>query len=109
MLTAIAFIGLAGAGSAIRFLAADRWPGGHRGTLLVNVAGSLLLGLLTGAGAPVPLVVGVGGLGALTTFSTFASDTLALADEGRRRVGGHVAATVVLGLGAALVGLAIGS
>ena len=44
MLTAIAFIGLAGAGSAIRFLAADRWPGGHRGTLLVNVAGSLLLG-----------------------------------------------------------------
>jgi fluoride ion exporter CrcB/FEX len=51
----------------------------------------------------------VGGLGALTTFSTFASDTLALADEGRRRVGGHVAATVVLGLGAALVGLAIGS
>ena len=51
MLTAIAFIGLAGAGSAIRFLAADRWPGGHRGTLLVNVAGSLLLGLLTGAGS----------------------------------------------------------
>ena len=76
MLTAIAFIGLAGAGSAIRFLAADRWPGGHRGTLLVNVAGSLLRGLLRGAGAPVPLVVGVGGLGALTTLSTFASDTL---------------------------------
>ena len=46
MLTAIAFIGLAGAGSAIRFLAADRWPGGHRGTLLVNVAGSLLLSLI---------------------------------------------------------------
>ena len=109
MLTAIAFIGLAGAGSAIRFLAADRWPGGHRGTLLVNVVGSLLLGLLSGAGAPVPLVVGVGGLGALTTFSTFASDTLALAGESRYRAVGHVTTTMVLGLGAALFGLAIGS
>lgn len=109
MLTAIAFVGLAGVGAAVRFLASDRWPGGHRGTLLVNVAGSLLLGLLTGAGAAVPLVVGVGGLGALTTFSTFAADTLALAEKSRYRAGGHVAATVVLGLAAALVGLAIGS
>jgi CrcB protein len=55
------------------------------------------------------LVVGVGGLGALTTFSTFAADTLTLAEKSRYRAGGHVAATVVLGLAAALVGLAIGS
>ena len=109
MLTAVALVGLAGAGTAIRLLASDHWPGGHRGTLLVNVVGSLLLGLLSGAGAPVPLVVGVGGLGALTTFSTFASDTLALARESRYRAVGHVATTVVLGLGAALFGLAIGS
>jgi len=109
MLTAIAFTGLAGAGAAIRFLASDRWPGGHRGTLLVNIAGSLLLGLLTGAGAPVPLVVGVGGLGAMTTFSTFAADTMALTGQSRLRAVGHVGATVVLGLAAALIGLAIGS
>ena len=109
MLTAVAFVGLAGAGTAIRLLASDHWPGGHRGTLLMNVVGSFLLGLLSGAGAPVPLVVGVGGLGALTTFSTFASDTLALADEGRRIGGCQLACKVVLGLVSSLVGLAFGS
>ena len=109
MLTAVAFVGLAGAGATVRFLASVRWPGGHRGTLLVNVLGSLLLGLLTGSGAPVPLVVGVGGLGAMTTFSTFASDTLALAAARPWRAAGHVATTVVLGLAAAVIGLAIGS
>ena len=109
MLTAVAFVGLAGAGTAIRLLASDHWPGGHRGTLLVNVVGSLLLGLLSGAGAPVPLVVGVGGLGALTTFSTFAADTMALADHHRLKAAGHVATTLVLGLGAALLGLVVAS
>ena len=109
MLTAGAFIGLAGVGAAVRFLAADRRPGGHRGTLLVNVAGSLLLGLLAGVSAPVTVVVGTGGLGAMTTFSTFASDTLALAADSPWRAAGHVATTVVLGLAAAMIGLAIGS
>ena len=108
MLTAVAFIGLAGVGAVVRFVAADRRPGGHRGTLLVNVAGSLLLGLLAGASAPVTVVVGAGGLGAMTTFSTFASDTLALAADSPWRAG-HVATTVVLGLAAAVIGLAIGS
>ena len=109
MLTAVAFIGLAGVGAAVRFVAADHRPGGHRGTLLVNVAGSLLLGLLAGASAPVTVVVGAGGLGAMTTFSTFASDTLALAADSPWRAAGHVAPTVVLGLAAAVIGLAIGS
>jgi CrcB protein len=75
----------------------------------VNVLGSLLLGLLTGSGAPVPLVVGVGGLGAMTTFSTFAADTMALADHHRLKAAGHVATTLVLGLGAALLGLVVAS
>jgi CrcB protein len=54
------------------------------GTLIVNAAGSLLLGLLTGLAlgrfdvpTAVKLLVGVGFCGAFTTFSTFAVDTLA--------------------------------
>ena len=53
------------------------------GTLLVNVSGSLLMGLLTGCwqrwGTPsaFALFAGAGVLGALTTFSTFSMDTLA--------------------------------
>jgi len=45
----------------------------------------------------------------MTTFSTFASDTLALAANSPWRAVGHVASTVVLGLAAAAIGLAIGS
>ena len=53
------------------------------GTLLVNVSGSLLMGLLAGCwqrwGTPsaFALFAGAGFLGALTTFSTFSMDTLA--------------------------------
>ena len=109
MLIIFGFTALAGAGAGLRFLATDRWPGGHKGTLLVNVAGSLVLGLLAGTSAPVPVVVGVGGLGAFTTFSTFAADTLDLAADRPVRAIGHVLTTVVLGVTAAAAGLALGS
>ena len=58
------------------------------GTFLVNVLGSLLLGVLVGiAGSvwvPVWLVplVGTGVCGALTTFSTFGYETVRLLEEG---------------------------
>jgi CrcB protein len=75
------------------------------GTLVVNVVGSALLGALTGASgasAAVLALVGTGFCGALTTFSTFGADVVRLAD-GRRLLSalGYVAATLVLGLGAA--------
>jgi CrcB protein len=58
------------------------------GTLTVNVVGSLLLGTVAGVvaagGAPawVLALVGTGLCGALTTFSTFAYETVRLVQEG---------------------------
>ena len=60
------------------------------GTLLVNVIGSFLLGLLAGywmvAGQPLPsvrLFFQTGLLGAFTTFSAFSLDTLTLWQNGQ--------------------------
>ena len=58
------------------------------GTFVVNVSGCLILGLLTGLGLYHGLgptcgtIVGTGGLGAYTTFSTFTFETVRLAEEG---------------------------
>ncbi|WP_169949140.1 fluoride efflux transporter CrcB [Microbispora sp. H11081] len=58
------------------------------GTLSVNLAGSLVLGLLLGArddlGLPAEVValLGTGFCGGLTTFSTFGFETVRLLEEG---------------------------
>jgi CrcB protein len=75
------------------------------GTLTVNVAGSSLLGLLLGL-ASVPAWVfalaGTGFCGTLTTFSTFGYDVVRLVEERTTaRALVYLAATLVLGLGAA--------
>ena len=79
------------------------------GTLAVNVAGSLILGLLAGLGSGVPgpvgALLGTGFCGALTTWSTFAVQTVQLVP--RRLAVLNVAATLVLGLGAAVLGRAL--
>jgi CrcB protein len=80
------------------------------GTLTVNVAGSLVLGLLAGlpASAPVTALVGTGFCGALTTYSTFSYETLRLARTGARFYAAmNVVASIVAGFGAASVGLVI--
>ena len=73
----IVLVGLAGAAGAL-----TRWqldavltrvlPQAWRplSILLINVLGSGLLGVLAGHSAPVPVIAGVGFLGAFTTFST---------------------------------------
>ena len=80
-------------------------------TFLVNIAGALLLGLLAGAGGALPgwlgALVGTGFCGALTTYSTFGYETVRLARTGPAGRGWallNVAATLVVGLGAASLG-----
>ena len=105
-------MGAAG-GAPLRYLV-DRWVQSRRdvllpvGTLTVNVAGSLLLGLVVGAAAPpaVLLLAGTGFCGALTTFSTFGFETVRLVEDGAYGVAAlNVTLSLVLGLGAAGLGL----
>jgi len=84
------------------------------GTFTVNVLGSLILGLITGAvtagGASpqVQLAMGTGFCGALTTYSTFSYETLRLLeDDARFFAAANVAAGIVAGLGSAFLGVAI--
>ena len=84
-------------------------------TLGINVVGSFLLGVLLQA-APrrldddVRVALGVGFLGAFTTFSTFSYETVAMLRDGRAGVAAlYVVASVVLGVGAAAVGYALGA
>ncbi|QBF81416.1 fluoride efflux transporter CrcB [Shewanella maritima] len=58
------------------------------GTLLVNIIGSFLMGVVYALGQishvspELKALIGVGMLGALTTFSTFSNETLLLIQEG---------------------------
>lgn len=110
-MTAGAFVLAAAAGALARALAGrrlNRAAGFPLGTLVVNVSGSLALGLVAGASAPVVTVVGTAGLGAYTTFSSFARDAVALVEEGRAgTAAGYVAASCGLSVAAAWAGLAL--
>ena len=107
-MTVVLFGLAAGAGALLRWQAGRLLPR-PLATLAVNVAGAFALGLLSEAAGPVVTVVGVGGLGALTTFSTLADDIRHLAEHSYARATAYLAATLVLGLGAAAAGLAMAS
>ena len=78
------------------------------GTFAVNVAGSLVLGLVAGLSAATYSFLGVGFCGALTTYSTFSYETLRLLEDGSRFYAlANVVATVLAGLGAMFLGSAI--
>lgn len=84
------------------------------GTFLVNACGCLILGLLTGAAASgvasshLQLLLGTGLCGALTTYSTFSYETLRLTETGAGLYAlGNVVGSVVVGLGAAFLGVSL--
>lgn len=86
------------------------------GTLVVNLSGCFLLGLiatvLTGRFLPHPALraaVTIGFIGAYTTFSTFAYETLQLGESGIWRMAAlNVGLSVVLGLLVAWLGVVVG-
>lgn len=84
------------------------------GTLLVNVVGSFVLGVLAGAVAEhdVPdalrLALGTGFCGSLTTYSTFSYETLRLFEDGARLFSlVNLVLSLALGLAAAFAGFGV--
>lgn len=123
-MTAWVFLAVAaagGAGAATRF-ALDGYIG-HKlqtafpwATFLINVSGSLALGLLTALAAGIPLlqpwspILGVGFLGGYTTFSTTSYETVRLLMD-RRYLASltNIIGTLAVSVGAAALGYWMGS
>jgi len=119
VLERLVLVGLgAGVGGICRYLiglwAAERFGAAFpTGTLLINVSGSFLLAFLVvvttdrlGLGPEARLLLGTGFCGGYTTFSTFAYETLALAEGGALLPAAlNVLTSLVLGLLAALLGI----
>ena len=112
-MTALLVAAGAAAGAPLRLLAGhhlDRVRGGHHvhwGTLLVNLAGSALLGWLVGHGVdgrPL-LLLGTGFCGALTTYSAVAVQSV---NRGGWPGFGYAVGTVVGCLAVAWVGYQLG-
>jgi fluoride exporter len=112
------FVALGAAvGAPLRYLVDRAVQGCHDslfpwGTFAVNVTGSLILGVLVGGAAAVPdgvaTLLGTGLCGALTTYSAFGFETIRLIED---RAGfyatANAVASIVAGLGAAFVGIAV--
>lgn len=110
MITIVGFVVAAAAGALGRAEAGRRWNH-HKlpvGTLVVNVSGSFALGLLVNVAPPLLTVVGVGALGAYTTFSSFARDVASLIERRQPVLAvAYIAATLAIGIAAAAVGVAL--
>ena len=87
------------------------------GTLSVNLVGAFILGLVMGAttsgrflvNPTIRILITIGCLGALTTFSTFAYETLEALRTGDFRIAlANVGISIIAGLFAAWLGLNLG-
>ncbi|MFN4193969.1 MAG: fluoride efflux transporter CrcB, partial [Tabrizicola sp.] len=105
-------------GASLRYLTnvgAMRWigPGFPYATVIVNVLGSFLMGILVvvlarkGGNQYAPLLM-TGVLGGFTTFSAFSLDTLTLWERGQHGVAvAYVGLSVLLSLAAIVAGLSV--
>lgn len=101
-----------GMGRWVQAAAEDGFPWG---TLVVNVLGSFLLGILLRATESAAVstetraMLMVGFCGAFTTFSTFTYETVELVQHGAwARAGAYALGSVLVGLGALAAGMAMG-
>ncbi|WP_053206055.1 fluoride efflux transporter CrcB [Jiangella muralis] len=103
----------AAVGAPLRYVV-DRWVQRRLdgafpwGTLVVNVVGSFVLGLVLGSpslSSDLVVLIGTGFCGALTTYSTFSYETLRLLEDGAWSRGvANVLVSMGAGLGAAALG-----
>jgi CrcB protein len=109
-----------GCGALARFLldalvSTRARPGGGRfplGTFVVNVSGSVLLGLVTGLAltGDALLLGGTAALGSYTTFSTWMLESHRLGEDGQgRMLAANLLGSLMLGLAAVAVGRALGA
>jgi len=112
----LALAALGGAGALARHLtvfavaqrSGDRFP---LGTLSVNLAGSLILGLLVGAGVTgtTLTLLGAGLLGSYTTFSAWIADSDGIARQHRPQAAAvNIFLSLFAGLAALIIGRAAG-
>jgi fluoride exporter len=112
--TAVGLIG--GGGSVLRFLVdsavgARLGKGFPYGTLLINLSGAVILGLLTGLAfsTDAALLAGTAAVGSYTTFSTWMFETQRLTEERRYPAAAlNIGVSLVLGVAAAALGRTIG-
>ena len=114
----ILYVAVGGAlGAVLRYLAIQLAvrlnPGDFPlGTLLVNILGSALIGMLMvryGASEPARLFLITGILGGFTTFSAFSWDTLQLLQRGQMAAAAiYVLGSVVVSLVAVMIGYQLG-
>ena len=108
---------IGGCGSVLRFVvdgavAARLGKGFPFGTLVVNVSGAIILGLITGLALSdsEALLAGTAAVGSYTTFSTWMLETQRLAEERQNRSAAlNVVVSLVLGVAAAALGQLIGA
>jgi len=119
MTVALAWVGVAAVGALGAFAryqvdtaVSTRRPSDFPlGTLVVNLTGGSLLGVLAGAsvGGNALLVLGTGFLGAYTTFSTWMFESERLAEDGEWRLMWlNLVAPTLLGLAGAGLGWLLG-
>ena len=106
MMTVVAFFTLAAIGSVIRWKTASFF-GIYKGTLIVNIIGSFCLGLIIDLSDPGLTIISIGGLGSLTTFSTFCANLDSLSRKNYRSSLIYSLLTIISGVLAATIALNI--